>query len=176
MFPEAPTHGCRAPHLARRWSTPVWATISRPCASPRTGLSPLTWPPPRPAAPALRSHSRPASRLSPFASGTPTLNHVVPNSPTLGLYLSDPLWSNRQAMDSSANYFWAKTSKDGQPGISVHDHCLNVGCVAEALINLLPRPVRDLLPSGAATLAALHDVGKISTGFLRKCPVWLVQC
>src|SRR6266542_1913541 len=78
-------------------------------------------------------------------------------------------------MDSDANYFWAKTTKDGQPGISVRDHCLNVGCVAEALINLLPRPVRDLLPSGAATLAALHDVGKISTGFLRKCPVWLVQ-
>jgi len=41
---------------------------------------------------------------------------------------------NRQAMDSDATYFWAKTTKDGQPGISVRDHCLNVGCVAEALI------------------------------------------
>ena len=32
--------------------------------------------------------------------------------------------------------FWAKTTSDGQPGISVRDHCLNVGCVAEA-INIL---------------------------------------
>jgi CRISPR-associated endonuclease/helicase Cas3 len=72
-------------------------------------------------------------------------------------------------------YFWAKTTHDGQPGISVYDHCLNVGCVAEALINQLPGSVRDLLPQGAITLAALHDVGKISAGFLRKCPAWLIQ-
>jgi len=31
-------------------------------------------------------------------------------------------------------HFWAKTTRDGQPGISVRDHCLNVGCVAEALV------------------------------------------
>jgi hypothetical protein len=35
-------------------------------------------------------------------------------------------------------YFWAKTTKDANgtevPGISVRDHCLNVGRVAEALI------------------------------------------
>ncbi|MCX6908013.1 MAG: CRISPR-associated endonuclease Cas3'', partial [Verrucomicrobia bacterium] len=68
---------------------------------------------------------------------------------------------------------WAKTTKDGQPGISVRDHCLNVGCVAEALIAVLPEPLRALLPPGAATLAALHDVGKISPGFLMKCPAWL---
>jgi len=35
--------------------------------------------------------------------------------------------------------------------------------------------MRDLLPEGAVTLAALHDVGKISTGFQSKCPEWLVQ-
>jgi hypothetical protein len=35
--------------------------------------------------------------------------------------------------------------------------------------------VRELLPRGAATLAALHDVGKISAGFLRRCPAWLIQ-
>jgi hypothetical protein len=34
--------------------------------------------------------------------------------------------------------FWAKTTKDGLPGISVRDHCLNVGCVAEALRETLP--------------------------------------
>jgi CRISPR-associated endonuclease/helicase Cas3 len=71
--------------------------------------------------------------------------------------------------------FWAKTTEDDQPGISVRDHCLNVGCVAEALIEVLPTLLKDLLPSGAATLAALHDVGKISTGFQSKCQVWLEQ-
>jgi CRISPR-associated endonuclease/helicase Cas3 len=71
--------------------------------------------------------------------------------------------------------FWAKTTEDDQPGISVRDHCLNVGCVAEALIEVLPTLLKDLLPSGAATLAALHDVGKISTGFQSKCQAWLEQ-
>lgn len=61
------------------------------------------------------------------------------------------------------------------PGISVRDHCLNVGCVAEALIAALPPSLRALLPSGAATLAALHDVGKISPGFQRKCAAWVVE-
>lgn len=72
-------------------------------------------------------------------------------------------------------YFWAKTFANGTPGISVRDHCLNVGCVAEALIERLPAAVRALLPPGAATLAALHDVGKISTGFQSKSAAWLTQ-
>lgn len=71
--------------------------------------------------------------------------------------------------------FWAKTVADGKPGISVRDHCLNVGCVAEALFHLLPKPLRDLLPPGAATLVALHDVGKISPGFQRKCDSWRIK-
>jgi CRISPR-associated endonuclease/helicase Cas3 len=71
--------------------------------------------------------------------------------------------------------FWAKTLLDGRPGISVRDHCLNVGCVAEALIAALPPAVRALLPAGAVTLAALHDVGKITIGFQAKCPHWLTQ-
>jgi CRISPR-associated endonuclease/helicase Cas3 len=61
--------------------------------------------------------------------------------------------------------FWAKTLQDGRPGISVRDHCLNVGYVAEALIAALLPAVCALLPKGAATLAALHDVGKITIGF-----------
>lgn len=69
--------------------------------------------------------------------------------------------------------FWAKTVGDNEPGISVRDHCLNVGCVAEALIDRLPQQVQALLPQGAATLAALHDVGKISPGFQVKCAKWL---
>jgi len=76
-------------------------------------------------------------------------------------------------MDLNSVQFWAKTTKDGRPGISVKDHCLNVGCAAEALIAQLPHAVRSLLPEGAATLAAMHDVGKITLGFQAKCPKWL---
>jgi CRISPR-associated endonuclease/helicase Cas3 len=64
---------------------------------------------------------------------------------------------------------WAKTTRDGKPGISVCDHCLNVGCVAEALLALLPPQLHKLFPPGAATLAALHDIGKVSPGFQQKC-------
>jgi CRISPR-associated endonuclease/helicase Cas3 len=85
------------------------------------------------------------------------------------------LCSNGKAMDWKEVHFWAKTTKDGQPGISVRDHCLNVGCVAETLIAALLPAVRALLPPGAATLTALHDVGKITIGFLAKCPLWLVR-
>jgi CRISPR-associated endonuclease/helicase Cas3 len=70
---------------------------------------------------------------------------------------------------------WAKTTKDGKPGINVRDHCLNVGCVAEALLALLPPQLEMLIPPGAATLAALHDIGKVSPGFQRKSEAWLVQ-
>jgi hypothetical protein len=71
--------------------------------------------------------------------------------------------------------FWAKTLPDGRPGICVRDHCLNVGCVAEALIAALPPSVRALLPPGAATLAAQHDIGKITISFLAICPSWLAR-
>ncbi|PYV21643.1 MAG: hypothetical protein DMG27_20215 [Acidobacteria bacterium] len=70
---------------------------------------------------------------------------------------------------------WDKTTKDGRPGISVRDHCLNVGCIAEALLTFLPRQLKDLLPAGSAALAALHDIGKVSPGFQRKSEAWLVQ-
>ncbi|MBZ5514848.1 MAG: CRISPR-associated helicase Cas3' [Acidobacteriia bacterium] len=70
---------------------------------------------------------------------------------------------------------WAKTTEDGRPGISVRDHCLNVGCVAEALLALLPPQLQMLIPPGAATLAALHDIGKVSPGFQRKNEAWLVH-
>jgi CRISPR-associated endonuclease/helicase Cas3 len=70
---------------------------------------------------------------------------------------------------------WAKTTDNGRPGISVRDHCLNVGCVAEALLALLPPQLHSLIPPGAATLAALHDIGKVSPGFQVKSEAWLVQ-
>jgi CRISPR-associated endonuclease/helicase Cas3 len=77
-------------------------------------------------------------------------------------------------MDDVISYkeCWAKTSDEGKPGISVRDHCLNVGCVAEALLALVPHQLRRLIPSGAATLAALHDIGKVSPGFQQKCDRW----
>lgn len=76
--------------------------------------------------------------------------------------------------------FWAKTYRDSRgeevPGISVFGHCLNVGWVANALVEQLPHQVRDLLPGNCghatAVLAALHDVGKITLGFQVKCSNW----
>lgn len=81
--------------------------------------------------------------------------------------------ANNPQLNSIPSFFWAKTQPYGKPGISVRDHCLNVGSVAEALINRLPQKVRGMLPTGAATLAALHDVGKISAGFQSKCSIYL---
>lgn len=85
----------------------------------------------------------------------------------------------RVQMSLNPRYFWAKTLADGAPGISVRDHCLNVGCVAEAILEALPPQVRALMPGeggrAVALLAALHDVGKVSTGFQSKCPAWLEQ-
>ncbi|MCW5551078.1 MAG: CRISPR-associated helicase Cas3' [Verrucomicrobiae bacterium] len=78
-------------------------------------------------------------------------------------------------MTQTHGEFWAKTTPDGQPGISVRDHCLNVGCVVEALVALLSPAVQALLTPGAVTLAALHDVGKITIGFQAKCPPWLAR-
>ena len=59
---------------------------------------------------------------------------------------------------------WAKTDPaSGLPALTVRDHCLIVGAVAEAL--------------GATPvftwLSGCHDVGKISPGFLAKSFIWL---
>src|ERR1044071_8525887 len=70
---------------------------------------------------------------------------------------------------------WAKTKEDGNPGINVRDHCLNVGCVAEALLAAFPPLIKKLFPFGSPTIAALHDVGKASPGFQVKCEPWLLQ-
>ena len=71
--------------------------------------------------------------------------------------------------------FWAKTTSCGDPGVSVQDHCINVGCVARALLDSFPPILRNIFPAGIATLAALHDLGKISPGFQVKCPAWIAQ-
>jgi len=71
--------------------------------------------------------------------------------------------------------FWAKTTSDGEPGISVRDHCMNVGEVAKALVDMAAPSVKALAPPFAEVLAALHDVGKISPGFQAKCEKWLLR-
>ena len=68
--------------------------------------------------------------------------------------------------------FWAKTTEDDQPGISVRDHCLNVGVVCKAM--LAHGALGALPPAFTVWLAACHDIGKISPGFQRKCPAWLM--
>jgi CRISPR-associated endonuclease/helicase Cas3 len=71
---------------------------------------------------------------------------------------------------------WAKTLKDGTPGLSVFEHCCHVGWVASELINQSRNiPNNRIKPIVAAIIAAVHDVGKWSPGFLQKCPLWLEQ-
>ena len=71
--------------------------------------------------------------------------------------------------------FWAKTTLDGEPGISVFNHMGNVGYVAlklaeqrGVLLNFF-----ELDTSVVAVLAGLHDIGKITIGFQRKCQKWV---
>lgn len=73
--------------------------------------------------------------------------------------------------------FWAKTTEEGQPGISVYDHLINVGCVAQYIAEASPELLRrfSIQSTEIGALAALHDLGKISPGFQQKCAVWLEQ-
>jgi CRISPR-associated endonuclease/helicase Cas3 len=68
---------------------------------------------------------------------------------------------------------WAKTDPEtGIPCLSVRDHCLTVGTVAEALFTNLSNSVKRCLPQGVITLIAAHDVGKLTPGFQLKAPRW----
>ncbi|MBA3028749.1 MAG: CRISPR-associated helicase Cas3' [Desulfobacteraceae bacterium] len=71
--------------------------------------------------------------------------------------------------------FWAKTTREGKPGISVYDHMVNVGCVAQCIAENSPYLLKRFhLNSGIiGALSALHDLGKISPGFQQKCEAWL---
>jgi CRISPR-associated endonuclease/helicase Cas3 len=71
--------------------------------------------------------------------------------------------------------FWAKTTPEGKPGISVYEHMINVGCVARCIAETVPHLLKqfNLMTSIVGALAALHDLGKISPGFQRKCLAWL---
>lgn len=74
-------------------------------------------------------------------------------------------------------HFWAKTTPEGKPGISVLEHMTHVGCVAQCLADIFPDLLGrfQLQATEIGTLAALHDIGKISPGFQRKCKVWLEE-
>ena len=73
--------------------------------------------------------------------------------------------------------FWAKTTAEGLPGISVFHHTLNVGHVAYFIAEQRQSFVAGFKLSTlqVAIMAALHDIGKISQGFQSKCPAWLDQ-
>jgi len=73
--------------------------------------------------------------------------------------------------------FWAKTRADEKPGLSVFDHMINVGCVACCIAEAVPEILErfQLQSSTVGALAALHDLGKISPGFQRKCEAWLEE-
>jgi CRISPR-associated endonuclease/helicase Cas3 len=72
--------------------------------------------------------------------------------------------------------FWAKTLNN-QPGISVYEHLLNTGYVAICLADIAPQFLDrfQLSKNVIGAIVALHDIGKISPGFQRKCQVWLDQ-
>jgi CRISPR-associated endonuclease/helicase Cas3 len=74
-------------------------------------------------------------------------------------------------------YFWAKTTPGGTPGLSVYDHMVNIGCVARCIAESFPENLArfHLRASEVGALAALHDIGKISPGFQRKCEKWLEE-
>jgi CRISPR-associated endonuclease/helicase Cas3 len=74
-------------------------------------------------------------------------------------------------------HFWAKTTPEDKPGISVYDHMVNVGCVARCIAEAFPALLArfQLESSVVGTLAALHDLGKISPGFQQKCEAWLEE-
>jgi CRISPR-associated endonuclease/helicase Cas3 len=87
----------------------------------------------------------------------------------------DALPTAKSAWDSevkSLPELWAKTVDD-KPGISVPKHCFNVGHVSQAICARLHAAVRAIIPQGASTLSALHDVGKISPGFQVQCRAWV---
>lgn len=69
---------------------------------------------------------------------------------------------------------WAKTDLvSGLPALTVRDHCMIVGAVAEAVQWLLPPACEHLATKGVVTLAAAHDIGKLTPGFqLKAYPHW----
>lgn len=73
--------------------------------------------------------------------------------------------------------YWAKTTSEGKTGISVYEHMVDVGCVASCIAEMSQEFLKrfHVRASEVGTFAALHDIGKISPGFQRKCEAWLEE-
>jgi CRISPR-associated endonuclease/helicase Cas3 len=52
--------------------------------------------------------------------------------------------------------------------MSVEEHCKTSGYVCQEFLKMLPPSITRFLPKGLPALVALHDVGKVCPGFLRK--------
>ena len=59
-------------------------------------------------------------------------------------------------------------AKDNVPGMLTYEHCLIVGYVSQVFRRILPSYLRVRLPRRVASLVSLHDLGKISPGFVKK--------
>ena len=63
----------------------------------------------------------------------------------------------------------AKTEGSGNPGMTVLEHCLAAGYTASAIASQFPfLDSIGLFPPGYESVAALHDIGKISPSFQLK--------
>jgi CRISPR-associated endonuclease/helicase Cas3 len=73
------------------------------------------------------------------------------------------------------DYFWAKTTEDGEPAKSVMSHMYDVRAVAGFLLDNYKNILEKINFSDKqiASLAGLHDIGKVSPGFQAKCQKWI---
>lgn len=63
---------------------------------------------------------------------------------------------------------FAKSASANEPGLTVLDHCHDVGMVARALLQVVSPAVLPLLGGNPAMTAACHDIGKVSPGYQLK--------
>lgn len=67
-----------------------------------------------------------------------------------------------------SSVFIAKLDKNNKPGMLTEEHCMIVGHVAKVFRYVLPTYIRKFLLPNIALWCALHDIGKISPGFLKR--------
>lgn len=69
----------------------------------------------------------------------------------------------------------AKTTSVGLPGVTTLQHCFYVGVIAQALWLRLPKNLQQMIPRSVITLSAVHDIGKISPGFIKKIYTFVLR-